>query len=191
MNNDTGHIIFLDMDGVLADFNTSTCKLFGTTYEELIKTWSVNEWDMATPMGLSNKEFYKKLRSAGEEFWFTLEPYPWALDLWKLCKSYGETYILTYPTHDPGCISGKIKWMKKYLNKDKWMNRFFIGEHKYMLAQEDRILIDDHNENVIDFGIHGGNGVIFPRRWNRLHELAGDPVAHVRSELDRLTKGTE
>jgi 5'(3')-deoxyribonucleotidase len=55
-----------------------------------------------------------------------------------------------------------------------------------MCARSDQLLIDDNDTNVERFRARGGRAILFPRPWNRNHELSGDPMSHLREELSEL-----
>lgn len=151
--------IFLDMDGVLTNFVGGVEKVFDTDLSEL------NTWNVATYLGISSHEFWGKIRQH-PHFWAELEPYPWARDLVGLCqeKTKGNVSIATSPTADPNCAGQKMWWIgHRYPG---FRRSFLIGSQKYLLAKPHHLLIDDSNDNCVEFGRYGGEVVVFPQKWN-------------------------
>jgi 5'(3')-deoxyribonucleotidase len=157
------------MDGVLSNF-TKGC-------EQLFKV-SLNPWpdkgnyDTAQILGISQNDFWKKITERGSFFWSDLEVYQEGRLLLEHCEKLvgkDNVAILTSPTLDPDCASGKMRWVNKHF--PKFNRRILIGACKHICASKDAILIDDCDLNVQKFTTHGGNAVLFPRPWNSKHEL--------------------
>lgn len=158
-------MLFLDMDGILADFHGGICKAHNRPDPFLDPAnygiWNFNDiWKMPTA------EFYEP---CGYDFWFGLSPtleadgiVEWALD------TYGQEQIaiLTAPVRNPGCIEAKRDWMKKHYPK---LNNYMIfTAAKDFVAGPGKNLIDDSDKNIDGWIEHGGTGFLWPRPWNRL-----------------------
>lgn len=76
--------IYIDMDGVLADFCGAAFRCHGHNYDH--DTYPRNEWEIAKVLGVTMDEFWKPIDDAGIEYWANLEPLSWAADLLKLCE---------------------------------------------------------------------------------------------------------
>lgn len=159
-------LVFLDMDGVLVDFAHGVASLFG-----IEKSVVEAVGDKANEaVGLSLKEFWRCIESAGQAWWEDLPPYPWAQRLVSACERVGDVYVATSPPKT--CISagsGKMAWLKHNLPKVYSGRRFFIGTHKYLLAGPGRVLVDDDIRKHAAFANAGGQAVLFPRPWNAAH----------------------
>ena len=172
------------MDEVLVDFVSGACEIHGTTREELTKKWPVGHWSIVEVLGLFKSEFWNRINKEGEDFWFNLKPLPWCNDLLELVKSTTDDWhIVTAPSMAISCYSGKVRWLKTYFNPG--FDRFVITPHKYLFAQPGIVLIDDREENVLDFVKSGGEGLVFPTHGNRFHEYKEDPVASIADVLTR------
>jgi 5'(3')-deoxyribonucleotidase len=146
------------MDGVLCDFVTGALYMHcsAETHDDIV-TWNFyEEW------GITAKEFWGPLR--GHEFWENLEPYPWAIDLYKELKQMGDVTICTSPNADEACIIGKYRWGQKYLGLKT--NDFMVGSKKFLMANKQNTLIDDYIENVNKFRVAGGGALLFKQPWN-------------------------
>ncbi len=179
--------LLVDMDGVLVDFVTAALRLHDRL--EVLAAWPSGEWDVSAVMGISGSEFWRPIEEAGADFWASLEPYPWCDDLFELVESIGPWCILTSRSGDPFCAAGKITWLQRRFGPG--FRNFLIGPPKWVCARSDQLLIDDNDTNVERFRARGGRAILFPRPWNRNHELSGDPMSHLREELSEqsfLTK---
>ena len=172
----------IDMDGVLVDFVTAALRLHDRL--EVLADWPAGHWDMPEAMGITSREFWGRIHEAGADFWSSLEPYPWCDDLFALVEASGPWCILTSPSSDPSCAAGKISWLQNRFGRG--FRAFLIGPPKWMCARSDQLLIDDNDTNVERFRARGGRAILFPRPWNRNHELSGDPMSHLREELSEL-----
>jgi len=151
--------ILLDCDGVLADFVTGTICAHG------IRDFDhddVDCWAYYEKWGLTAAQFWDKC--SGREFWETLPPYPWAVELYRKLSEIGEVTIVTSPPRDPEACTGKMNWLRAVLGIDP--GQVFVGSRKSLMARYDNILIDDHTGNTDPFEAHGGAVFLFPQPWN-------------------------
>lgn len=166
--------IFLDMDGVVADFVSGAIEAAGLplTHDR------VDRWNFFEPY-MSAEEFWKRIHDT-YEFWAGLDPYPWAQELVDLCKQYGEVIFLSDSSHDDDAPSGKVKWLRRhgFLNEDS--SNYMLGRHKELLCFRDHVLIDDSPANCSKWG----NNILFPQKWNGL--TVGDRLIHVWNVLEDL-----
>jgi len=184
-------IIFLDQDGVLANWTRSACQLLDLDYKGLIANWpkgakKINEAAKAIGVDISNNKMWKAIDAAGEDFWANLKPYPWTDELWDLCSRYGEVAILTSPSDKPESAYGKVKWLKRW--KGKNFREYFIGSRKYLAAGPNKVLIDDHPKKLNKFKDpeYGGRGILFPQPWNEAFAPGIDRLLYVESALNLL-----
>lgn len=77
--------------------------------------------------------------------------------------------ILTCPTENPDCLAGKLEWIHNFL--PVWLHRQYnMTPQKHLLAYvPGALLIDDCEENINMFRLHGGQAILMPRPWNSLH----------------------
>ena len=94
------HRLFLDMDGVLADFDRAAVEKAGIIYP-------VDE----SKDGL--KEFRRKIYAV-DEFFFNLEPMPDMMEL-VMGTAHLDPIILTGVPRDPSVVDQKKRWGEKYL----------------------------------------------------------------------------
>lgn len=145
--------IFLDVDGVIADFSSELCKKLDIEYDASAAHEDYWWIEKLAPRG----RIYKAMR--GEEFWRSLKPYPWAKDLVKLVNELtdGNWRFLTKATTDGGCHSGKYEWIRENFGRD--LNRLTICQGpKEFYAHNGVILVDDKKEAILEFEKEGGYG---------------------------------
>ena len=162
-------MIFLDMDGVLANWTGSVCRLFDRDPEQVMRDWPEGEAKLNKVLGVSGNELWRRLDAAGQGFWDGLEPYPWANELVELCRGMGEVVILTSPSYDPGCLAGKLSWLQDFFHDRKFRD-YIITNKKSLLARDNSLLIDDNDGHCEKFEKAGGQAIVFPQPWNSARE---------------------
>jgi len=128
--------LYVDMDGVLTDFDTQAEKILG-------KKTDPNA-------DLTSKD-WAKISKAGKDYWAKM---PWLSDgkkLWDSIKDKNPT-ILTAPSEDASCIVGKKEWLSKELPGIPYI----IEGDKYKYADKDAVLIDDRDQNIEKWEDAGG-----------------------------------
>jgi hypothetical protein len=139
-NDNNQPMIFFDLDGVLADF----------------KRW-VKEKDKINPDG---KIAWEKL---DEKWWATMPPCDGAKDAYDAAKKLGIVKFLTSPARYPACFSGKADWVENFTGIKKFPLRDLIlcfARDKQLLANPNRILIDDSEDNINQWIAAGGIGIL-------------------------------
>jgi hypothetical protein len=133
-------LIFLDLDGVIADFDThkkSKLKSDGKTdYDALDYAW----WT-TMPVFKGAKDFYYELRKQG------------------------QVRFLTGPVPLVDCFAGKAAWInKKFIpERGRWgLNDLIIchSKAKQLMAGPGRILVDDDKGNIARWNEAGGIGIL-------------------------------
>jgi len=140
---DIKYKIWVDMDGVLVDFEKGFKKLTGIApkdYEEKYSTekfWSI----------IDNEP----------NFWVNLEWMPKGRELWSYVKEFNPI-ILTTPsrTNRESCQQQKKSWVRKHLGDYPVKFSFNKGEY----ADEDSILIDDMEHNIESWEEHDGIAIL-------------------------------
>ena len=176
--------IFLDMDGVLSNFVGAVATIFRTTEQELLDKWIPGEYDVCKILDISEERMWEMVFLGGEEFWSEMKPYPWAKELYELCCSIAPTVILTSPSREPNCLSGKVKWLCKNLGSEEVFRDFLIGPRKEMCAAPGHLLIDDYDNKCSSFIEHGGEAILFRRVWNQGRLIDDDPMEYIKTQLD-------
>lgn len=165
----------LDLDGVLVDFLAGAHKFHGLPYSNEDYPYTLGEYQNCPPptSKMTTREFWDKL---GHEFWADLS---WILGgrtiLAMVEDFFGKenTCLLTTPTLNHGCITGKMEWIE--CEMPDYRRRYLIGPVKYFCASPDTVLIDDSDHNVNAFREAGGQAILVPRPWNSAYNWATIP----------------
>lgn len=140
--------VFIDMDGVLADFDKA--KL------EYQKKNPFLEYPQATP-----------------GFFYHLEPVPGSLEAVKYIESCGhEVLFLTAPsTKNPHCWTEKADWIELHFGFD-YLSKLIITERKELLWAPGRVLVDDYIEGKGQEHWNQEGSLIHFKNWDQaLEEL--------------------
>lgn len=108
-----------------------------------------------------DSKMWPMIDKKGEKWWEDLEKFPWTDELLDLVKKESDEYsILTSPSRNAQCASGKVNWMQKHWGKE--FNSYFIGKHKHLCANPRTLLIDDSEKKVKKFREAGGHAFLWP-----------------------------
>jgi len=176
--------VFLDIDGVLANFRKGIHDAFNKPYDYLTlsKKWKFwDDWPDVT--------FEMVNAACNIKFWAGLE---WIHDgkdiLMAIRKIFNseDIYLLTTPMPNIESSLGKEIWIDAWL--PEYVKRTIITRtSKHLLARPDTLLIDDKNENVDGFRKVGGKAVLINRPWNAGHKRANHTVEDLKNELKKYT----
>jgi len=179
-------ICFLDMDGVLVDFIGGLHRALEIPFDYSNYPYEPGRWDILGDIASRAKVSlsYPNLLCS-THFWESLS---WMADgkeiLELVERRFGEenVYLLTTPMPNPQSWTGKYLWAEKHLPQYK--KRIIITHlQKSMFASENRVLIDDKDQNVDEFMAAGGNTILVPRVWNRLSLFQA--VAYLKKNLQK------
>lgn len=141
------------MDGVLTDFTGACEKL-----SEDMMFWYSNDREL----------FWKKIASAGIEFWSEMPWMPGGRELHGFLRSSG--YFPTILSALPGperkkaltnAREGKIKWIRRELGPSYAENAILCYRpEKALQSGTARVLIDDNSENIREWEEAGGIGIL-------------------------------
>ena len=153
--------IYLDMDGVLVDFES-----------HLVKTvkMSINDW-----MKLGRKERWDPV-IADTKFWHNA---PWNNEgkkLFEYVKKFNPHILSAYVehAHDPNCIPGKAHWARTKAGIPSQRINLVMRSQKKNFAKvagQPAILIDDYEKNTSEFTKAGGIGITFKNANQVIAEL--------------------
>ena len=168
---------YIDMDDVL-------CKMIDTFIMRISgdRTWDWPKGELDIDRALYSGAF-RDLCAKPSSFWALL-PRSNLFSVLKslLCNGCVDSYIITYaPT--PAVMEGKLRWVEVHLPEVD-VDRIIFTSKKHLLAQPDRILIDDR-ECYVDAwrqatGVHN-SAILIPQPWN-----SGEAVPHPDIYLRKL-----
>lgn len=166
---DTGKpIVYVDMDGVLADL-----------YNHAAELHDVDHYNQMTPKQW--EEFFKD--SDAYHLFRDIDPFSTANDLLSIVKNYAGGYrILSSPLNfdREGSIKGKREWLAKHIKVPADKIVFEHDKYKYAVQPNGtpNILIDDYGVNTRAWDQAGGIAVKY--------QADEDPVSKVVNVLKKV-----
>ena len=153
-------VLFVDLDGVLADFHGELVRLHGHDPADFDdEDW--RGWDGYGPFS-DRDRFWAPVHRAGEDWWADLPKLPWTDSLWESCKrACDQVVVLTSPADSPGSVAGKYRWVRRNLDT----RNMLIGRPKAAAARHDRVLIDDRQAHLAPWVAAGGVALPLKRPW--------------------------
>ncbi len=174
--------IYVDMDGVLADFFGEWAKIMKVDHYSKIDNVDIND-------------ALQKIRDT-DEFWLKLPLLPQAKQLLALIKKIKGSYtICSSPlADDPRSEPHKREWIKKNLSFFPPKNVIITSNKAKYATQSDgtpNILIDDFGKNVNAWEAAGGEG--FKYKDHKFERTAKELQQHLQQPATEreLTKGEE
>lgn len=169
-------MIFLDLDGVIAEFAYAACDVHGKPHD-------VKKWDFFTDWGMTEEEFWRPINRLGERFYpFYVNSTPWAEELIETVqKADDHVSIVTDSTANMPGILGKENWIRNMFGPDIKVS---YTSEKHLLAAPGRLLIDDSPRNCERFAVFGGSSLLLPRPWNATYHT--DPNASYMTAIAKL-----
>lgn len=186
--------VFLDVDGVLADFDGGVSRWYELDRDFTSKR-SYN-YDYQKDFGMTDEDFWNGLT---EDFWSGLAKFPWADELVEWLEGRFEVVLLTSPPRSGFGPSGKQLWIRENYPKILQERRYLIGPAKKYCARPSALLIDDHEGNTKPFKQRGGNTVLFPQPWNKNRRVLKDHhkvdaamarLVYTYSQVTAVVRGT-
>jgi hypothetical protein len=160
---DPKYKIYLDMDGVVADFDKRFTDLAGMGPSEFEEKYGKNAfWDFID-------EGDNKL-----VFWIGIPPMSDAKQLVDFVSNY-DYEMLTAPSLKKQSVMGKGLWMKNQTNKGlfpfKPKVNYKSAKNKKDFAAPNHILIDDREDNINSWIAAGGVGILHTSAASTINQL--------------------
>jgi hypothetical protein len=124
-----GMALYVDMDGVLTDFERQYKDAGGKSLKDI-------DWELT-----DTTDFWKDM--------------PWKKDgkaLWKALSPF-DPIILSAPTKDQNCRVGKREWVRRELGEH---TRLILDPMKWKYASPVAVLVDDMTKNTAAWETYGG-----------------------------------
>ena len=162
--------IYVDLDGVLADFTKGAIRMFeklgveGVDYSQVRYETSPAYREM---MWKTCTEYQEQ----GGELWYELDLMEDALELWEYVKPYNPQ-ILSATGHPKYNAEGqKRRWVPEKLGEGVVVNLTRKAAEKSRHAAPHRILIDDKHKAIKPWVERGGIGIVHTSSRNTILEL--------------------
>lgn len=147
--------VYLDMDGVLADFFGRWEEIIGCSYKEI---------NSAEQFSIAADKFIK-----GTDFFYTLKPFDHAKSLTSMIKEIfsSKPNILSAPIAGDveHTVKMKTKWLNENIGEDQIGEKIFT--HDKHIYANGNILIDDYLPNLVKWAKNGGIGIKYKANSNK------------------------
>ena len=172
--------VFIDLDGVLADFLSAACVRLGRKLDEL----PTGTYDLSRLFEMSWADIDAKI-GRDYEFWRHMPAYLWAKDVVALLRKaqtdgiVSDIFVLSSPwQQSPECHKAKLEWCDVVLGIPT--SDVILTPHKELLAAPNRLLIDDLRSHCEDWSERGGYAIMFPCYHNtdQMWTFSSDPFIH-------------
>lgn len=169
--------VFVDLDGVLADFVSRALQSFGKgdgTTEEHIANIREQYPDLhpfvalETYLGMTSAEFWNGIAIRGSAFWSIMDSFKWSYEFWREINrvaSEENVSILTaipHSTAGSSAASGKLLWVRGELGASATKQVMLVPRNRKQLLAKGNILIDDMDTNCEEWEAAGGIAIKFP-----------------------------
>lgn len=144
-------MIFCDVDGVLNCWGDHAARTHGKPVPYMGKRLEY---------GMSKEEFEAPF---DRDWWLSVPVHP---QMFEILEGTGQDFAFLSAPMQHESWAWKSEWFDKHFPQHH--KRLIITHDKTVLARKN-ILIDDRNENVEDFWLAGGKGILVPRPWNKLN----------------------
>lgn len=167
--------LWLDMDGVIADFTAGVCRAFDIPFSNEPYLFPQGLWDYVEWLKTERNLPWSrvKIMCSDVRFWQNLSLLPSAFEFYETLAHHFDVRFLTTPTGDYHAVfDGKRKWLEWHgfaALHDRRMVLLDSDETKEDYASPGYFLIDDQDKNVQIFRHGGGYAVLAPRPWNNRH----------------------
>lgn len=172
---------FVDMDGVLCDFDQGFVNVYGETpcefKKRIFKLYQGSNLPDIVIEEMFSDVFWKMIDII-PDFWENLPPFIEMIDAVSIFKKdYPDTdiaIISSVPLHQPmyrKAIEGKNKWINKYLEFEMpiiYCPMQYYGDMNKALYCNSRadVLIDDSTFQIAGWNKKGGTGILFNQQMS-------------------------
>ena len=156
-------IIYMDLDGVAANWDKAAMALFG--YEGREQTYWDELVDLISQKYNVNKKkatgiMWSRINAQGADWWENIEFYEMGLELYEACWAVAPVVFVTSPSTAPSSAAGKMAWVSQMapaFTELRYKKRYFFDQYmvkavrrclaitpaKAMLAGPSKLLVDD------------------------------------------------
>ena len=157
--------VFIDCDGVLYNLREHIRAAGLDVGDE-------SKYDFFTP------EIFHFLNSRTIDWWMSIPLYGHAKPLIQLLKGMNKVYV-TFPFNE---VMAAARFMLFRAQEEPYM----MTNVRYLIANENTLLIDDCDVNVGLWRRFGGKAILLPQRYNDAHAHFHRPLGYVGEQLEAL-----
>ncbi len=156
--------IYVDLDGVLADFEDGISKLMGGNYDDDRYN---SDPDYRSEMWRAVSKYSKE----GGQLWSELPLMSDAKQLWGYVEKYNPEILTAGGNPAYGAEAQKHRWVPWVLGSDAKVNVVRTSADKAQYATTDSILIDDQKKSIDPWVAAGGIGILHTSAANTIKQL--------------------
>jgi hypothetical protein len=147
--------IYLDMDGVIVDFDKQFKELTGMGPREFESNFG-------------KEKFWEKITQAGVGFWRGMEWMPGGQELYDRVSKHNH-FLLSAPSQDESSKIGKRMWRRDNTPSTRLI--LSSAKNKPNYADKSNILIDDRADTINAWKANGGIGILYKSAGQVMKEL--------------------
>lgn len=147
--------LFVDLDGVLVDFDRQFKNLTGELPSEFESKYGTDK-------------FWEVINNEGVKFWASMKWMSDGQQLWNYVSKYNPS-LLSAPSYDESSKIGKRVWVKNNLPGVKLI--LTPAKYKQKYSGPDSILIDDREQNIYQWIEKGGIGILHKNAQDTIKQL--------------------
>lgn len=162
--------IYIDIDGVLADFDQGINNMF--------RKMGIDDFVLDNNKYEKDKEYQKKMwetlnkyQKQGNNFWLELPLMSDANKLWKYVQSYDPTILSSAGRDDPITMKQKKEWVANKFGKKIPVIVTAKSSDKAKYATKKSILIDDRQKVIDNWEKSDGIGILHTSANNTITQL--------------------
>lgn len=156
--------IFVDVDGVLADFRSALTKILDQPYDD-------KKYDTDKAYKSLVWKAIKQYDKEGGKLWANLALMPGTQALWKFLEPYKpEILTATGRSMTASIRQQKHEWLQKHFSGAP-VHIVVDGADKQHYAKPNYILIDDKKDNITQWKAAGGIGILHTNMYNTIDQL--------------------
>jgi predicted 3-demethylubiquinone-9 3-methyltransferase (glyoxalase superfamily) len=143
--------LFLDLDGVFADFEGKFFEITGQRVHEV------------------EKKMMWKIIYSHPEFFYSLDLMKDAEHLWAYTRQYNPTFLSGLPAKQ-GAKNEKIRWVADKFGEE-WTTIVLPKREKQLYSGPNKVLVDDNHSNINEWVSKGGHGIFHSNVWETIERL--------------------
>ena len=156
--------IYVDMDGVLADFVDGVNRLLDVDYSD-------EEYQSSPEYRSMMWKAVGKYSKEGGQLWAELHPMKDAKQLWDYVEKYNPEILTAGGNPEFGAEAQKRQWVPWMIGSGIKVNVTRKSAEKAQFATPDSILIDDQPKSIDPWVAAGGIGILHTSAANTIKEL--------------------
>lgn len=156
-------LIYLDVDGVLANYVEGILRLTG---EKAVQHDDIKDYDIHKFISATQAWVEEQRDMWGGAFWENLPAYSNAKQIVAEAKELADHIcFLTTPSGAIESRHGKLRWLEEHFGPGLDVCFAQLGKHHYGSCER-TMLIDDNPRTVSEFANTGSFALVQPRPWN-------------------------